>query len=165
MYGYARLDRANVTMSTIRAGSKSWQRFLTNLNFAEKLEFNEGDIGLAGGVSLAEPASEARLCLRRPLEEPKIDDRRHCFAIDFAEDNPTPVDRILRFGGSTSPSKPWPEEGTITEEDRFARLEKLIMRMGKNRKKKKRERENSNNESESARGSEMSEDTDDDGEV
>ncbi|CAK9108879.1 unnamed protein product [Durusdinium trenchii] len=137
MYGYARLDRANVTMSTIRAGSKSWQRFLTNLNFAEKLEFNEGDIGLAGGVSLAEPAS----------------------------DNPTPVDRILRFGGSTSPSKPWPEEGTITEEDRFARLEKLIMRMGKNRKKKKRERENSNNESESARGSEMSEDTDDDGEV
>merc|ERR1712019_268048 len=68
----------------------------------ERLEFNEGDVGLAGGIQVLEPASA----------------------------NPTTVDMIKRFGGSTSPSIQWPEEeGTGDDDaDKFERLEVLIKR-------------------------------------
>merc|ERR1712060_336690 len=63
-------------------------------------EFGEGDIGLAGGIQLLEPASL----------------------------NITTVDMIRRVGGSTSPAAQWPEEDQAgdDEEDRFERMERLI---------------------------------------
>ena len=45
-------------------------------------EFNEGDVGVAGGIQVLEPASQ----------------------------HPTSVESIRRYGGSTAPSMPWPEE-------------------------------------------------------
>merc|ERR1712087_521910 len=81
---------------------KRWVRFLQTLALDERLEFNEGDIGVAGGIQVLEPASA----------------------------NPTTIDMIKRFGGSTSPSIQWPEEeGTGDDDsDKFERIEKLIQR-------------------------------------
>ncbi|CAE6962445.1 unnamed protein product [Symbiodinium natans] len=105
MQGFARLNRASVIVTTIEeVNSKRWGRFLKSLNFESPLEFQEGDIGMAGGVQVAEPANA----------------------------NPTTVDRIKRFGGSTSPTMPWPEEEEDADEDRYDRLEKLIIRTTKN---------------------------------
>jgi len=80
---------------------KRWSRFYTSLCFDERIEFNEGDVGLAGGLQVLEPANA----------------------------NPTTVDMIKRFGGSTSPSIQWPEEETGDDDtDKFERLEKLIQK-------------------------------------
>jgi len=102
MVGYARLTRGKIIVTTIEAVSaKRWGRFLESLKFEERLEFNEGDIGLAGGIQVTEPSNA----------------------------NPTTVDMIKRFGGSTSPAMPWPEEGGDDEdEDRFDRLEKSLLK-------------------------------------
>jgi len=102
MEGYARLTRGRIVVATIQAVSaKRWNRFLEKLNFVERLEFNEGDVGIAGGVQVNEPSNA----------------------------NPTTVDMIKRFGGSTSPAMPWPEEGGDDEdEDRFDRLEKSLLK-------------------------------------
>merc|ERR1719437_65779 len=77
-----------------------WEMFINSLKLDERLEFNEGDIGLSGGIQVTEPAAA----------------------------NVTTVDMIKRFGGSTSPSMQWPEEeNTGTDaEDRFDKIEKLI---------------------------------------
>lgn len=121
MYGYARLNRAAVTVSVIKAISpKRWNCFLSSLGFEQPLEFNEGDIGLAGGIAIMEPASV----------------------------NPTSVDRIKRYGGTTSSEKPWPEEPeALTDEDKFLRLEKLIMRMGSRRSRRHRGGSNASSQS------------------
>jgi len=74
-----------------RGEGTGWNRFLGSLCFEQPLEFNEGDIGLAGGIAITEPASV----------------------------NPTSVDRIKRYGGTTSSEKPWPEEPeAVTDEER-----------------------------------------------
>merc|ERR1712048_466294 len=66
-----------------------------------RVEFNEGDVGLSGGIQVQEPASA----------------------------NPTTVDMIRRFGGSTSPSIAWPEEENQDDDsDKFERLETLVKR-------------------------------------
>merc|ERR1719240_2277764 len=106
MGGYARLTRGQIIVTTIEAVSaKRWGRFLESLKFEDRLEFNEGDIGLAGGIQVTEPSNA----------------------------NPTTVDMIKRFGGSTSPAMPWPEEeGTgDDDDDKFDRLEKVILRATK----------------------------------
>jgi len=104
MQGFARLNRASVIVATLLDVSpKRWKRFLAILRFDERLEFNEGDIGLAGGIQILEPSNA----------------------------NPTTVDVIKRFGGSTSPTMPWPEEEEDGDDDRFDRLEKLIVRTTK----------------------------------
>jgi len=106
MVGYARLTRGKIIVSTIEAVSaKRWGRFLASLKFEECLEFNEGDIGLAGGIQVTEPSNA----------------------------NPTTVDMIKRFGGSTSPAMPWPEEEGAgdDDDDKFERLEKVILRATK----------------------------------
>merc|ERR1719223_845774 len=86
-------------------GKKKWQRFVEALRFDERLEFNVGDIGLMGGIQMLEPAGA----------------------------NPTTIDMIHRFGGSTSPSIQWPEgeEGDGDEDDRWERLEQLIQKAKK----------------------------------
>jgi len=101
MLGFARLNRGKIiveAMSTVPHAR--WESFLDALHLDTKLEFNEGDVGLAGGIQVFEPASA----------------------------NPTTVDMIRRFGGSTSPAMQWPEEDQAgdDEDDRFERMEKLI---------------------------------------
>eukprot|EP00930_Biecheleria_cincta_P020250 TRINITY_DN1526_c0_g1_i2.p1 TRINITY_DN1526_c0_g1~~TRINITY_DN1526_c0_g1_i2.p1 ORF type:complete len:274 (-),score=67.05 TRINITY_DN1526_c0_g1_i2:258-968(-) len=106
MVGYARLNRGSTIVSTIAGVSaKRWDRFLATLQLDERLEFNEGDIGLAGGMQVLEPSNA----------------------------NPTTVDAIRRFGGSTSPTMPWPEADELgnDEDDKFERLEKVILRATK----------------------------------
>merc|ERR1719356_876550 len=79
---------------------KSWASFLNGPRLDQRLEFNEGDVGLAGGIQVSETASA----------------------------HPTTVDMIKRFGGSTSPSIQWPEEDGAGDDDtdKFDRLESLI---------------------------------------
>jgi hypothetical protein len=101
MLGFARLNRCKIVinqMSTV--GHHRWGQFVTSLRLDERLEFNEGDIGLAGGLQVLEPSSA----------------------------NVTTVDSIRRFGGSTSANVQWPAEDLIGEDvdERFDRLEKLI---------------------------------------
>ncbi|CAE7455446.1 unnamed protein product [Symbiodinium natans] len=105
MVGYARLTRGGIIVSALDGVSANrWQRFLSSLLFEERLEFNEGDVGLAGGIQVTEPANE----------------------------HPTTVENIRRFGGSTSPAMPWPEEVHGDEaEDKLDRLEKVILRATK----------------------------------
>ncbi|CAJ1356900.1 unnamed protein product [Effrenium voratum] len=98
--GLARLSRGEILVQMNKqVGSSTWADFLTSLRFNERLEFNEGDIGLAGGVQVLENANVTTVT----------------------------TDRILRFGGSTQPSLPWPEEIQVVE-DRFQQLENLIIK-------------------------------------
>merc|ERR1712019_70525 len=103
MVGYARLERIEIIVSTMPGVTeKRWLRFLDTLKLEQKIEFGAGDIGVAGGIQVLEPASA----------------------------NPTTVDMIKRFGGSTSVEMQWPQEdeGDGDENDRFDRMEKLIQR-------------------------------------
>eukprot|EP00930_Biecheleria_cincta_P070401 TRINITY_DN58038_c0_g1_i1.p1 TRINITY_DN58038_c0_g1~~TRINITY_DN58038_c0_g1_i1.p1 ORF type:complete len:1102 (-),score=195.31 TRINITY_DN58038_c0_g1_i1:142-3447(-) len=102
MFGLARLNRGRVTLEIMPSVSaKRWQRFIASLNFDEKLEFNEGDIGLSGGVQRLEAASA----------------------------HPMATDSIRRYGGSTSPMAQWPEHGDeADQEDKLDRLEKTIQK-------------------------------------
>merc|ERR1712110_772033 len=102
MVGYARLKRIRIVVETMPlVPEKRWVRLLNSLALDERIEFNEGDIGVAGGIQVLEPASA----------------------------NPTTIDMIKRFGGSTSPSIQWPEEETGDDDsDKFERIEKLIQR-------------------------------------
>merc|ERR1719291_1155134 len=79
---------------------KRWRSFIDSLCLDERCEFGEGDIGLAGGIQVREPANA----------------------------NITTVDMIRRFGGSTSVMAQWPEDDLLAndEEDRFERMEKMI---------------------------------------
>merc|ERR1719356_702536 len=102
MVGYARLKRIRIIVESMpNVGPKRWKRWTDNLGFDSRIEFNEGDVGLANGIAVLEPANL----------------------------NPTTVDMIKRFGGSTSPSIQWPEEDIgDTDSDKFERLETLIKR-------------------------------------
>ncbi|CAE7205846.1 mqo [Symbiodinium sp. CCMP2592] len=58
IYGNARLTRAAVIVQVMaQVPRKRWQNFLQNLAFDQPLEFNEGDVGIAGGIQILEPAS------------------------------------------------------------------------------------------------------------
>ncbi|CAJ1400909.1 unnamed protein product [Effrenium voratum] len=102
MQGYARLTRGGIIVSTVEQVSrKRWDAFLQSLHFEERLEFNEGDIGLSGGIQVFEPANA----------------------------NPTTVETVRRFGGSTAPNMPWPEDPLDeANEDRLEKLEKLVVK-------------------------------------
>jgi hypothetical protein len=103
MVGYARLKRGQIIVEIMPSISKvRWTQFVNSLRLHKRVEFNEGDVGVAGGIQVKEPASS----------------------------NPTTVDMIRRFGGSTSQEMQWPEEDNndADGEDRFERLEKLIQR-------------------------------------
>jgi len=102
MVGYARLERAETIVEIMPSvPKKRWVAFVDSLRLNKRLEFNQGDIGVAGGIQMREPANA----------------------------NPTTVDMIRRFGGSTSPEIQWPEEEADGDgDDNFERLEKLIQR-------------------------------------
>ncbi|CAE6949456.1 unnamed protein product [Symbiodinium natans] len=114
MTGFARLNRAGVVVSVLaEARTAQFAKFLRALSFEERLEFNEGDSGPAGGIQIHEPANE--------------------FTVT--------EDSILRYGGPTAPSVPWPEDDRKVEEsteeklqhveNRLASMEKLLTKMAK----------------------------------
>eukprot|EP00435_Cladocopium_sp_Y103_P065929 s642_g28.t1 len=110
MQGYARLNRASITNTTVQGISvKRWTRFLESLKLDDALEFNEGDVGLSGGIQVLEP-SNAHIVTE---------------------------DTIKRFGGSTAPSAPWPREADEEEEDKLALLEQKLQAIIKAQKKGK----------------------------
>merc|ERR1719447_1663775 len=101
MLGFARLNRGRIVTETMPSVPRArWYAFVESLHLDDRVEFGEGDLGLAGGIQVFEPASA----------------------------NITTVDMIRRFGGSTSPLAQWPAEENAgdDEEDRFEKLEKLI---------------------------------------
>lgn len=106
MEGYARLNRTRIITETmVGVPPHRWDAFLESLKLDERLEFNQGDVGLPGGIQIHEAANL----------------------------NLTTVDTIKRVGGSTSPKIQWPEEEETqgTEEDKFDRVEKLLGRFTK----------------------------------
>jgi len=116
MVGYARLKRCRIIVETMPAVTpKRWNLFKESLGLDSRIEFNEGDIGVAGGFQVMEPANA----------------------------HPTTVDYIKRVGGTTSPLAQWPEEEGDVEDDKFGKLEALVkkamdtMTANKNQKRKK----------------------------
>mmetsp|Transcript_21947 Transcript_21947/g.48526 ORF Transcript_21947/g.48526 Transcript_21947/m.48526 type:complete len:1130 (+) Transcript_21947:41-3430(+) len=137
MVGYARLKRINIIVETMpTVAHRRWTEFINSLNFEQRLEFNEGDVGLSGGLQLTELASA----------------------------NPTTTDMIRRFGGSTSPTIQWPEEDTIDDSDKYERLEKHIQR-AYNRMTKGNRRRNGKVGSSNRSGSQNSEGEDKSGAI
>jgi hypothetical protein len=102
MVGYARLERAETIVEIMPSvPNKRWFAFIESLRLNKRLEFNQGDIGVAGGIQLREASNI----------------------------NPTTVDMIRRFGGSTSPEIQWPEDDVDGEgDDKFEKIEKLIQK-------------------------------------
>merc|ERR1719343_1188049 len=99
MVGYARLKRCRIIVETMPAVSpKRWNFFKQSLNLDTRIEFNEGDVGVAGGFQMMEPSNA----------------------------HPTTVDTIKRVGGTTSALAQWPEEEGDAEDDKFGKLEALI---------------------------------------
>jgi len=116
MVGYARLKRSRIIVETMPSVSaKRWALFKEGLGFETRIEFNEGDVGVAGGIQMQEPAGA----------------------------NPTTIDTIKRVGGTTSALAQWPEEAGDAEDDKFGKLETMIkkamdtMTAAKTTKKKK----------------------------
>jgi len=100
MVGIAQLNRIKIIIDAVPAVSeRRWKAFVFKMGFHEKLEFNPGDVGMAGGVQMKEAASA------------------HIITTDM----------VKRFGGSTSPLMQWPaaDEDDI-EADKFAKIEALI---------------------------------------
>merc|ERR1719487_1209475 len=99
MVGYARLKRSRIIVETMPAVSpKRWNSFKESLGLDNRIEFNEGDIGVAGGFQMLEAANA----------------------------HPTTIDTIKRVGGTTSALAQWPEEEGDMEDDKFGKLEALI---------------------------------------
>eukprot|EP00439_Symbiodinium_sp_Y106_P042510 s3805_g5.t1 len=103
--GHARLERGFIIMETLKGiNMHRWKRFMTSMSLERRVDFGEGDIGLAGGIKVFEPALE----------------------------HPISKDQIVRFGGHTDPTLPWPEKD---HDDKDA-LEKMIQRTIQNTLKK-----------------------------
>merc|ERR1719217_1782965 len=99
MVGYARLKRCRIIVETMPSVSpKRWNFFKESLGFENRIEFNEGHIGVAGGIQIEEAANA----------------------------HPTTVDTIKRVGGTTSALAQWPAEEGDMEDDKFGKLEALI---------------------------------------
>merc|ERR1719261_1162803 len=58
MVGYARLKRLKIITEVMPSVTpKRWTYFTESLELGKRVEFNEGDVGLAGGVQVLELAS------------------------------------------------------------------------------------------------------------
>jgi hypothetical protein len=97
--GFARLTRATLIVEMVHSiPAARWGRYTGTLHFDSPLEFDEGDVGLSGGIQVKESASL----------------------------NPVVVDSIQRYGGNCSPEMQWPEHEE--KEDHFDRVERLMQR-------------------------------------
>ena len=60
MLGYAKLKRSSVSVQTLAyIKMERWSRFVATLGLDVPLEFNEGDVGMAGGISAPWPATSS----------------------------------------------------------------------------------------------------------
>lgn len=100
MVGFARLKRASVITDTLMSIPEPvWKKFYDTLGMDLKLEFNEGDIGISGGLQAQELATE----------------------------HPVTIDTVRRYGGSCDAGVQWPEDlADQEEEDRLYRVERLV---------------------------------------
>jgi len=113
MLGFARLNRASLIVDAMEScPKKRWTTFVKNIDFDQRLEFDEGDLGLSGGVASVEPAG-AHIQTR---------------------------ESIRRFGGSTSGDMPWPEDKDEAqneggdeddETERLDRIEALVNKIAR----------------------------------
>lgn len=99
MVGFARMNRASVIVDTLETCPPTkWERFVQGLKFDQCLEFEEGDVGMKGGLQVYEPAQQHRVS----------------------------EDSIRRYGGSCSEELQWPEDRLHRkDEDKFERVERL----------------------------------------
>jgi len=101
MLGFARIERGEIIVEVIPDVPKArWYKFVKDMNFSQRLEFNAGDIGLAGGIQMREPTNA----------------------------NPTTEDSIRRFGGSTSSEMQWPADEEDTNENSFGKFEIMLQK-------------------------------------
>jgi len=106
MVGFALLKRAATIVDSLgTCSSARWHRFVSSMKFDQRIEFNEGDIGIPGAMQMLEPASL----------------------------NPITTEQIIRYGGTCSADMKWPEdkEKQKNDIDRIDRMEVLIRRMYK----------------------------------
>eukprot|EP00439_Symbiodinium_sp_Y106_P027142 s570_g3.t1 len=68
MQGFARLTLQ------LQMSRKKWNKFLSHLRFEDPLEFNEGDVGMAGGIQVLEPANANMVTEARKLEPDEQND-------------------------------------------------------------------------------------------
>ena len=118
MLGYAKLKRSSVTVQTLAyIKMDRWSQFVDTLGLDVPLEFNEGDVGMAGGISAPWHAGMARFHGMDPCSP-----GAQALALPFQVFEPQSMsivatDRILRFGGSCSPDLEWPADTTKTGMD------------------------------------------------
>mmetsp|Transcript_24488 Transcript_24488/g.50885 ORF Transcript_24488/g.50885 Transcript_24488/m.50885 type:complete len:279 (+) Transcript_24488:303-1139(+) len=94
--GHAMLARGDVILDTLKAiPMKRWNAFLKSLALDQRVDFEEGDIGLPGGIKTWEPSLA----------------------------HPTTQDQIIRAGGDTDPSLPWPIHRSSSDE---SSMEKMV---------------------------------------
>mmetsp|Transcript_55947 Transcript_55947/g.130754 ORF Transcript_55947/g.130754 Transcript_55947/m.130754 type:complete len:1124 (+) Transcript_55947:79-3450(+) len=103
MVGFARLNRAQKIVEALNnINKKTWTNFIATLGFDEPLEFNQGDVGVAGGMQITEPAGE-HVVLK---------------------------DSILRFGGSCSVDLQWPEETKHRgDQEKLSKIESMAKKV------------------------------------
>ena len=81
--GYARLARGHTILDALKdIQEKRWKNFISSLSLEKRVDFEEGDLGLAGGIKTFEAALE----------------------------HPVSKEQIFRFGGQPDPALPWPEK-------------------------------------------------------
>eukprot|EP00931_Biecheleriopsis_adriatica_P056265 TRINITY_DN33336_c0_g1_i1.p1 TRINITY_DN33336_c0_g1~~TRINITY_DN33336_c0_g1_i1.p1 ORF type:complete len:1164 (+),score=258.15 TRINITY_DN33336_c0_g1_i1:126-3617(+) len=123
MVGFARLNRATVIVDTVSKLKKAkWVQFIEFCKFNEPLEFNEGDVGVPGGIQVLEPAKE------HVVEE----------------------DTVIRYGGICSGDMQWPEDSKKQEAGQLEQVEALAQavfsKVTKDAKERRRQKENPNSE-------------------
>jgi len=103
MVGFARLNRAQKIVEALSNFNRGhFANFVASLGLDQPVEFNQGDVGVAGGLQRTEPAN-AHVVLQ---------------------------DSILRFGGSCSMDLEWPEETKRSEDkDQISKIEHLAKRV------------------------------------
>eukprot|EP00933_Yihiella_yeosuensis_P026147 TRINITY_DN20287_c0_g1_i1.p1 TRINITY_DN20287_c0_g1~~TRINITY_DN20287_c0_g1_i1.p1 ORF type:complete len:1108 (-),score=261.28 TRINITY_DN20287_c0_g1_i1:312-3635(-) len=98
MVGFARLKRASVIHEVLQTVDPvKWEKWVPSLGLDNPLEFNEGDVGMAGGIQVMEMQSA----------------------------NLVTKDRILRYGGTCEASVPWTEDSRDEEDEANQQFEKL----------------------------------------
>jgi len=106
--GFAKLDKAKVVVETEAAMSrKKLIAIFNNMHFDEPVEFDESDLGPAGGKQVLVPSNKEDKLVK---------------------------DRIQRFHGATDPNAPWPndkkqswqDDDDIAIDDRLKRIEQAL---------------------------------------
>ncbi|CAK9034042.1 unnamed protein product [Durusdinium trenchii] len=99
--GYARLARGLIILDSLKdLKVERWKAFVESLDLQRRVDFEEGDLGLAGGVKTLEPAL----------------------------DHPVAKDPIIRFGGQPDPALPFPEKKIVDEEGSMERTIQTTIR-------------------------------------